>query len=190
MIPTFEEVHELTKTRIDQVAFEPIEAEAYYNAILSMPRDYSTLIEIGLQYGRSSSIPLQLQPHLKFRYIAIDPFIQVDHNDHTNAAAEWLRMWAKLEPRPQVELKLCKSGDLRLPNSNLMLVDGDHSEIGIQTDINQVFDSVFNRGLALFHDYGRSSLPQIKRTVDGMLSRQLWDLEGVYGTLAIFRRKG
>jgi len=56
---TFDKVMKLTRTISSPAAFEDPECELYWTALSSLP-DGSTIVEVGLQYGRSSSIALQV----------------------------------------------------------------------------------------------------------------------------------
>lgn len=189
---TFNEAMIFTSGVSGNAAFEEPECEAYYNLLKDLTPN-STVVEIGLQYGRSSSIVLQLQREIGFDYYGVDPF-----TDPPEAMTSFSGMAKKTGGA--IRVMLCKSSDVlrnqtfHFPTSvDICLIDGDHSAEGVSSDIRLMAPRIRHGGYLLFHDYGGESLPGVWDAVHsymkspgsiGMAFRQL----PTVGTLGIFRR--
>src|SRR5882724_13312541 len=86
MIPTFDEVMTLTSTISTYEVFQPAECEAMYDTLLLLP-DGATIVEVGCDYGRSSSLIFQLAKAKNFLTIHVDPW-----RDHPERASEWMEV--------------------------------------------------------------------------------------------------
>lgn len=183
---SFEEVMQVTSGVSSHAAFEDAECCAYYDLLCSLP-DHATVLEIGLQFGRSSSIIAQLQKYKHFNYIGIDPWL-----DPPEARNEWVALMMRL--KATVSIHECKTSEVyKLPQLDLALIDGDHNYDGVFTDCKTVLPLVKPGGYALFHDYGPESLPNVYPTVQAeMVKEQMtaeWEELPTVGTLGIWRRK-
>src|SRR3989304_4190401 len=87
---TFDQVMELTRTVSSHTAFEDAECRAYYELLMGLPHG-ATVVEIGLQFGRSSSIVMQESLEKHFDYHGVDPFV-----DPPNARDEWMALAQRL----------------------------------------------------------------------------------------------
>src|SRR5438445_8849629 len=74
---TFDEAMILTRTISSPAAFEDDECHAYFDILMTLPEN-ALIVEIGLEYGRSSSIALQVAKNKKLHYVGIDPFPDED----------------------------------------------------------------------------------------------------------------
>lgn len=185
---TFEQVMELTQIVSGNAAFEDPECRAYYDCLCSLP-DGATVVEIGLQFGRSSSIVLQLQADKKFKYIGIDPFIEPPE-----AQQKWIEM--AHSTGADYLMIVATTGSLVVdfdhlpPEVDLCLVDGDHTEAGVSVDCAVMIPRIKRGGYILFHDYGRDSLPDVYPTAQRFLaSHPEFEELPTVGTLGIWRRK-
>ena len=183
-VPTFDQVMAVTRGISSHTAFEEPECRAYYDLLCSLP-DGATVLEIGLQFGRSSSIVAQLEKAKKFRYIGVDPFTQPP-----DAQKAWIDLMRRLAGAYQ--LYKMKSADVPpLPPLDLALIDGDHWADGVRTDCRLVLPLIKAGGYALFHDYGREPLPDVYPTVHAeMIAAQMtgdWQELPTVGTLGIWR---
>jgi len=183
---TFEEAMQLTRTISSPTAFEDHECQAYFDTLMSLDEG-ALVVEVGLEYGRSSSIALQVVEDRLLRYIGIDPF--VDHDEIYDA---WLRMDQYIAIYPwREELIRKKSDEVRLHEPiNAVLIDADHEYLAVLSDCEHFLPYVVSGGYAMFHDFGRDSLPGVYRAVtEYMETRPHWALKRIVGTLGIFKRK-
>jgi predicted O-methyltransferase YrrM len=178
---TFEHYMELTRTVSSNAAFEDPECEAYFNLLMSLP-PHALVIEVGLQFGRSSAIALQVAKANNLRYWGVDPFIEPPE-----AEAQWLEMAKPFQP---FKLSKMKSNEVIVGEPiDLVLIDGDHSYKGVSDDCGHFLPHVRQGGFACFHDYGRESLPEVYAAVrDYMDGNQHWINHAHVGTLGVWQR--
>src|SRR5947208_5005325 len=120
MTITFDEVMTFTRTVSSATAFEDEECRAYYD-ILNGLKPGSLIVEVGLEFGRSSSVALQVAKAKQLRYRGIDPF-----QDTPEALQAWITM-ARSIGWP-FELHVIKSRDYSSEEPiNALLIDGDHN---------------------------------------------------------------
>lgn len=185
---TFDEVMKFTLGISSSTAFEDEECKAYYDFLNILPAG-SDILEIGLQFGRSSSIALQVAREKGLNYVGVDPFI-----DPPEAAEAWLRM-AMATGADFTMVKATSSAYGNNPTitafPDLVLVDGDHTAAGVLADLNTWARWVMPGGYMLFHDYGRDSLPDVYPMVNAYFADKSaqWDYLGVYGTLGVWRKR-
>ena len=177
---TFEQAMELTRTISSPTAFEDDECRAYFDTLMSLEPD-SLIVEVGLEYGRSSSIALQVAKERGLRYHGVDP----------TPLDEWFELprvlnfdrWGVAE---------AKSKDVHcVAPISAILIDGDHSYEGVMADCEHFLPHVMPGGYAMFHDYERESLPDVTRAVDEYLTTNnvaVWAADTLSGTLGIWRR--
>lgn len=174
---TFDEAMVFTRQWSSNAAFEDDECHLLFDLVSSL-EEGASIVEVGCQYGRSSSIILQAAPVEAEMYF-IDPFVEVD------AAGKWMEMARKT--RREFTLYCRKSEEVwEHLFFNLILIDGDHSKEGVETDL-ALLDNGFNGAYACFHDFGRESLPEIYPTVmEYMEKHPEWKKHEQVGTLGVF----
>lgn len=185
-MPSFEEVMQLTRGVSGAEAFNERECAAYYELADALPPG-STLLEIGLQFGRSSSILAQVAKARGHKYIGIDPFTQPPESGPAWKALIMERigiipeLWEmKTEDLPPGALP---------PRIDLALIDGCHNEPEIRIDCATVLPRIPVGGHVCFHDYGRESLPEVYPTVNTVMAEiGGWKEVGIYGTLGVWQR--
>lgn len=185
---TFESVMPLTRTVSSSAAFEDNECEAYYNILASLAPT-NLIVEVGLQFGRSSSVALQVAKEFNLRYHGIDPFVE-----GKEPYAAWMKMATDIGK--QFRLSLMRSQDVVMHEFiDVVLIDGDHSYETVLHDAIHYLSHVVTGGYALFHDYQRESLPDVTRAVDtyftdkvGVAYPYTWRHIDTVGTLGIWRR--
>lgn len=184
---TFDQIMQLTQTVSGAAAFQDDEARAYFDLLNALP-DGAIVLEVGLQFGRSSSIVAQLTQEKHFQYFGIDPF-----TDPPDAGPAWLSLMQRIGA-PFTLFKM-KSTEVQLKPSplDLVLIDGDHNEDGVRIDCQKWLPLVRSGGHALFHDYGRESLPNVYPTARQEMIQQIligesWEELPTVGTLGIWQR--
>lgn len=172
----------LTRTVSSSTAFEDMECQAYFELLSSLPQ-HALVVEVGLEYGRSSSIALQVARANGLRYWGIDPF-----EDHPEVEAAWM----ELAIRVGVPFKFSKlrSNQVVIDEPiDLVLIDGDHSYQGVLDDCRHFLPKVRQGGYACFHDYGRDSLPEVYNAArDYLDGNPHWVEHTAAGTLGVWRR--
>jgi len=195
---TFEDVMRVTSEVSGNAAFEDNECRAYFDLLIGLPDelpDDATVVEIGLQFGRSSSIVMQVGHEKRFRYWGVDPFI-----DPPDAREAWTKLAERLGCEEYALLHMkSQDADPYLPQDvDLALVDGDHWASSVESDCKLLMPRIKSGGWMLFHDYGRESLPQVYPTVQAEMVRDVvwrhgklhdrWEELPTVGTLGIWRK--
>lgn len=180
---TFESAMILTRTISSPTAFEDDECRAYFDTLMTLEPG-SLIVEVGLEYGRSSSIALQVAAERGLRYFGID----------IAPTKEWFERLAVIADSIGNRF----GGSFGLESAKVeiygpisaILIDGDHSYKGVLADCEHFLPHVIKGGYAMFHDYERESLPEVTRAVhDYLISRRSeWKFVSLVGTLGIWRR--
>lgn len=182
MSKSFDEVMQFTRNVSSHTAFEDEECKALYDYCLKVPRG-GTVAEIGCQLGRTSSIIAQLSGDVGYRSIHIDPYTyQID------LVQQWIVMMHKIgEP---FTFMCMRSGqaDLDAAETDLLLIDGDHTLGAVRTDCGLAMEIIKPGGYMLAHDYGRESLPDVYQAVNEFMQHAPFKPIGVYGTLGVWQR--
>lgn len=169
----FEAHYPFTDKISHETAFSKNEARLYNRVVIqSLFELGKPILEIGLQFGRSTSIVLQAMnkyvrevsfPNMP-RYVGCDPFIEPPE-----AYDAWKAMTRTLK-YPETTLLTSRSENLCVgyaPDTfGLILVDGDHSYLGVRLDALTALKLTAVNGYILFHDYDRASLPDVTRAVN------------------------
>lgn len=178
----FEQAMILTRTVSSHAAFEDEECRAYFDILTSLPSD-ALIIEVGLEYGRSSSIALQVAHDKQLRYIGIDPMT-------TEHQIPWLRMAQAIGHRFEVFHYKSDQVDCDGFNITAILIDGDHGEVAVYGDCCHFLPHIVTGGYALLHDYGRDSLPGVIVAADRYFGeRPDWEQLPTVGTLGIWKKR-
>lgn len=178
---TFEEVMTLTRMVSSETAFDEAECALYYNLLMSLP-PHALVVEVGLQFGRSSAIALQVCKAQNLQYWGIDPFVEPPE-----AEEQWLAMAKPFQP---FKLSKIKSNEVIVGEPiDLILIDGDHSYRGVSDDCQHFLPHVRQGGFVCMHDFKRESLPEVTHAaLDYMDGNPHWMEHAQAGTLGVWRR--
>lgn len=183
---TFDDAMLLTRTVSSNTAFEDPECRAYFDILMTLPEN-ALIVEVGLEYGRSSSMALQVAKDKNLHYVGIDPF--PDDEVYT----KWLDMAHRVGFDDTVVVREI-SAAARIGSADLIsaiLIDGDHTYDAAFDDLNHFLPLVANGGYAMLHDYGRDSLPDVYRAARNYFGswNPRWEELPTVGTLGIWRRQ-
>tara|TARA_R110000868_G_scaffold167806_3_gene402272 strand:- start:1395 stop:1934 length:540 start_codon:yes stop_codon:yes gene_type:complete len=178
---TFDEVMVLTRTISSETAFDEAECRAYFDLCNVLPEG-SVVVEIGLQFGRSSSIAGQLAEANGLTYIGIDPF-----NEKNNARTRWKLLMGTVHPSYILfEVESSYAPTELMSDIDLALIDGNHSAEGVRIDCRLLKPLVKPGGHICFHDFEREPLPDVALVAREEMAD--WTHVGTYGTLGVFRK--
>jgi len=180
---TFRQAIELTSTVGSNASYEDDALEMLWFAAASLPR-LSQIVEIGCEYGRSSSLLLQLArergyqgPHF------VDPFLTYSGY----SATAFIQVMIKIKHHFHLHVMTTREAYPSLPLLiNLLHIDGDHTSQGLQIDCDLLLPRIISGGYAVFHDYGEIGLPEVKPVVDR--NTRTWKKIGTKGTCHVVRK--
>ena len=189
---TFEEAMVLTRTiNCDGVYSDP-ELHALYHAAYNAP-PVGVFVEIGCEYGRSTSLVAQIAKERGQELILIDPYVK--HFSGAPAgpvAAKMIETLVDLEVKFTFYRHHSFGVDIFRPIAFLH-IDGNHSEAFLANDILHFCGNIVDGGYVAFHDYGRDEpyTREVKETVDCFISkRSIFKPAFLEGTCIAFRKEG
>jgi len=154
MIPTFDEMMRLTSTISSYEVFQPAECEVMYDTLLQLPNG-ATVVEVGCDFGRSSSLIFQLAQAKSFLTIHIDPW-----QDYRDRAKQWMEvMIERCTYHPFILLRMTTVEAtvhvqrLTPYGIDLAFIDGSHDQEVVEADLFVVASRVNPGGFLTAHDY-------------------------------------
>lgn len=180
---SFEEAMQITSKISVELILTEEECAGFWCLMETVPPGGTTL-EIGCYRGRSSSLMLQAAQDRKFLSIHVDPWT-------TGEAHEWMGMAQRI-PVPYVVLKMKSEEALALPwlaeiPLDLVYIDGDHETPAVEIDV-KWGERIKVGGILCAHDFGRDFLSGVEITLKNYVNDPRWQMIGVWGTLAAWRR--
>jgi predicted O-methyltransferase YrrM len=157
---TFDEVMALTGTISDVRILQLVECEAMYDTLCELPEG-SIAVEVGCDYGRSSSLIYQMAKANKFLTIHIDPWrSDDDHGTQAAKASQWMKVMCERCSFHLFVLLRMTTEDaapflerLTPQGIDFAFVDGDHAEESVRKDMEIVASRVKSGGFLAAHDY-------------------------------------
>lgn len=180
-------VHDVTKYLNGGLSFE--EEQYLYWLARGIP-DGSVVTQVGVWRGASLIVMLDALADRRITFQVIDGFdlpgISGLSGQPPVSQAEFIsHVQPHMGPRHQVYMTRANTLDLdRFPKSDLILIDAGHTRECITHDAGLAAECLTPSGIAIFHDYGQPSWPDVKPAVDAVFS----GLE-VHRTLAVYRRQ-
>ena len=183
----FQEVYALADQNSHSTAFNEAEARLLYDVLQDLPEN-ARIVEIGVEWGRSTAVIGLVGKEKFFEFAAIDSWLGNQGMEQFEHVKEFHRKHGIESHLFRFTSQLAHSYISRryLP-INLLHIDGDHTRSGIITDCSTWLPELVEGGLVCFHDYDRDSLPQVKRTVDEVLGTR-YKLVDKAHTFAVFRK--
>jgi hypothetical protein len=175
-------------------ALTDTECKALWNYCLAVTYG-AVVVEVGCQYGRSSSLIGQAQALRGFHAIHIDPYLAVDDGVWVNRPdilSAWTSMRLSIN-KPFTLLcmkteeaewhleRLCRDG------IDLAFIDGDHEREAVEIDMALVGSRVKSGGVMMCHDYPHVDFPGLAHAVN-VFTVNGWTKEGHHDSLGVWRR--
>lgn len=149
---TFEQAYEITSQVSSHTAYSEAECRLLFEVAMRTPRG-GVMVEIGCEYGRSTSLLIQIAKELKAELHLIEPFPK----------PELLEMLEKFQ-YPFVVYVSKSSEAYGLPDTfDFLHIDGDHDYDGVFSDLTTFVP--YTKGYVVMHDFERESLPDVTRAV-------------------------
>lgn len=184
----FEDIYKIIDLNSHETAFSREESKAYFDLLMSLP-EKSNVVEIGVQFGRSTMI---------------SAFVSKEHDLNLTSIDNWSDGYGP-QAKAHVESWMEKYNlkfNLWSANSNechtdykdtidLLFIDGDHNFEGVMNDCIHWIPKVKFGGFIAFHDYGRDSLPSVYAAVENYMTNptiKINLINHVY-TLGIFKKE-
>lgn len=153
-IPTFDEVMTITDTISNVHILQIAECQAMYDTLCDLPRG-STLVEVGCDVGRSSSLISQVAAAQNFLTIHIDPW-----GEFKDRAKTWMENVAERCPwHPFIVFHMTTEqaapylDRLLVDGLDFAFIDGCHDQDVVVGDLDIVAERVKPGGFLLAHDY-------------------------------------
>jgi predicted O-methyltransferase YrrM len=154
VVPTFDEVMELTSTISNIHCLQIVECQAMYETLCELP-DGATIVEVGCDYGRSSSLIFQMAKAKQFLTIHIDPW-----QEYKSRAGQWMNvMCERCAYHPFILLRMTTEEaalwlrQLTPLGIDLAFIDGSHDQPIVEKDLQIVASRVKPGGFLTAHDY-------------------------------------
>lgn len=185
---SFTEIYAITDTISSETAFSREESQLLFTILTGLhPR--SRVLEIGCQYGRSTSIIMQVASWLKLDVCLVDNFSEPEEAfmecmevlDGIGTPFTLLKMSSV-----EAYNRLRRSMEHGSMSFDLIHIDAGHDFSNVYADCEMWLPSC--HGDALFHDYNRESLPDVKKAVDLYIrDNPQWGDMVTAGSLACWR---
>jgi predicted O-methyltransferase YrrM len=188
----FEEIYQTRVERCShETAFNKEESKALFDLAMTLPEN-STMLEIGIEFGRSTTLLGHVAKENNLIFVAIDSWI----GEYGEAAKTHVEQVLLGEWQLPIEIlhttSLLGAYDRQGDHFDLVHIDGDHSYESVLIDCTLWLPYIFIGGYACFDDYGHESLPDVYRAVQYWMTNVepgCWELVGRYGNkLGVFRR--
>lgn len=184
---TFDEAMKLTSTVSSNAAFSDLECRTFWDLLNTLPAT-ATVVEIGCQLGRTSSLILQAAKNRGFVPDFIDPWTE---------QPDYCRQWMVMAHSVGVPFRLHmmrtdQTEHIGQYGIDFLLIDGDHTAQGVKTDTTMMMGRMKRGGIVCAHDYGRDSLPDVWEQINIYLAnrwqKNLWEPMVIADTLGVWRR--
>lgn len=184
-VPTYDEVMSITSPISVVNILQIVECQAMFDVLYELP-DESTLIEIGCDVGRSSSLISQVAAAKNFMTIHVDPWFEFE-----DRAKQWMENVAeRCEWHPFIVLHMTTEAAavhierLTPDGIDFAFIDGCHDQPVVERDLQIVASRIRSGGYLLTHDYPSGG---VSEAVDPFVAKGWTKHKQAYG-LGIWRR--
>lgn len=185
---SFNEIYQMVEESAHEAAFNRGESEAMYNHLLLLP-DGARVVEIGVQYGRSSTIIAEIGKAKNFDYTAIDSYVE---DVSPEAKAHFEGQIAKYGWKVHtLWMDSNAARELYAGPIDFIHIDGLHDYEVVLMDAQKWLPSVKVGGYAFFDDFGHDSLPGVWQACSEYFAvHPEWKFLGRYGDkLGIYQKR-
>lgn len=170
----FEDIYQIVEESSHETAFNREECQALFDLALTVPK-HGLVVEIGVEYGRSTSVIAQIQKESDFRFIAIDPHNIQENGQEARAHVlyqmekhNWnFDLWQLTSVQAEFRFRL----EYKKPKViDLLHIDGNHKYEFVLEDTKLWAPKVKKGGYICFDDYGHDSLPGVFQAVTEYMS--------------------
>lgn len=192
MSRTFEEIYQIVEESSHETAFNKQEAFALYSLLYNLP-DHAKIVEIGVEYGRSTSVIAEVSKEKKFEFLAVDNYCEDKGEEAKNHVLNQMKKhnW-NFDLYLADSLQALKENKVEDGEIDLIHIDGDHTFDGVYRDTEAWLPKIRKGGFACFDDYSHPTLPEVKKAVDKYMRRygKQWQKIGIFGNkLGVFKRR-
>lgn len=164
MSELFEELWGVTSRILDDSGYHRSELEALFDVIHGIESD--VLLEVGVCYGRSASLLLQVAKLRKHSLILVDPYS--DNPSPMQRAV--LELYNIGYPFMLYMMQSRQVPTWAIPELGFVHIDGDHTAEGVRIDCEKWLPRLKSGGFVAAHDYGEPfGIPSVKETIDTFL---------------------
>jgi cephalosporin hydroxylase len=183
-----DQMYEIVEESSHEAAFNRGECEALYN-LLREQQEHATWVEIGVQYGRSTTVFAEFAKEKNARFFAIDSWgedVSSEAKRHVESQMQKHGWKFELLSMSSEQARSQWTG----AGIHVLHIDGDHEYEAVKLDIQLWEPLVARGGYILFDDYGHDSLPGVYKAVQELLGeREDIAFIGRYGDkLGVFQK--
>jgi SAM-dependent methyltransferase len=189
---TFDEMMELTKTINCEGVYSNVALKGLYDAAVLAP-PVGNFVEIGCEYGRSTSLIAQVAKERNQYLVCIDPFVKhLSGAEGAGVGAHTFGMLCKLN----LPFSFLFGHSFNVPYNfgpiSFLHVDGNHSVPFLRSDLDRFFPLVVDGGYIALHDYGNDGpySKDVKTFLDDRDTYPLWERIGDFDTCLVMKRIG
>lgn len=175
---SFDKVYKIVEESSHETAFNKEECRALYNLLSDFDTD-SNVVEIGVEFGRSTTVIAELANEMGFYFLAIDNWsgeyggMAKDHVLSQKNKYDWdFNLWS---------MDSLKASKKYYGKIDLIHIDGDHSYEAVLADCEAWLPKVKKGGYACFDDWNHAGLPGVYRACKEYLTEDKWKFIGQYG---------
>lgn len=183
----FEQVYALADRSSSECAFNQGECLALYNLLRTLPYK-AVVVEIGVQFGRSTTVIGAVAKELDFEFTAIDNW-SGEEGQQQKEHIEKLLIGEFELPINLVSSDSAEACKYFHREIDLIHIDGDHEYEAVMLDMRLWLPKLKSGGYVCFDDYGHDSLPDVYRAVSEYIKPEDYRFLGRYGEkLGIFKK--
>lgn len=186
---TIDEIYNIVEESSHETAFNREEVDALHKYLQEVPEE-GIVVEIGVEFGRSTSVIAEVQKERNYIFYAVDPFNVQDNGEEAKNHVlnqikkhNWdFNLWLKSSERGSIELN---------KDVDFLHIDGNHDYKAVLLDCTLWLPKLKSGGYVCFDDYGHDSLPGVFKAVKKYMSKHNdFEFIGRFGNkLGVFRKK-
>lgn len=188
---TLPELYQIVEESSHETAFNYGEVEGLYNLIKFVrPR---VCVEIGVEFGRSTTVFAELQKELNYLFFAADAWVgeygrqAYEHVQDQIEKHGWdIHLYGMYSKELAEDWHIVAQGYMDI---DILHIDGDHEYEAVKTDIQLWTPFVRSGGYIAFDDYGHDSLPGVYQAAQELMTEDKFAFIDRYGNkLGVFKK--